>query len=160
MTGNVLSIPGYAVHTPRMNTYADDLKQHRERANLTVRELAAAIDRSTTFITDFELRKKSNPPEPAMMERIAQVLRWPVSDQLQAWGYPLDAAENRANPFARDDPRYAFVETLQRFDLSDEYDAYATVTVAQLLRTLDSERDRFKEDMLRVFRPTRANSGH
>ena len=53
-----------------------------------------------------------------MMERIASALHWPVSDQLQAWGYALDSAENRANPFDRDDPRWHYVETLKRFDLS------------------------------------------
>lgn len=128
-----------------MKLYATELKRRREEAGMTTRRLGDRIDRSSTFITDFELAKKSNPPEPLMMKRLAEVLDWPVIDQLQAWGYPVEGPpQTIANPFDRDDPRYAFVETIKRFDLSDEYDAYVLVAAAQVLKLIDEDRERFR----------------
>jgi transcriptional regulator with XRE-family HTH domain len=84
-----------------MNGYATVLKARREQHKLTVRQLAERIERSTTFITDFELKKKANPPEPEMMRRLAQALNWSVDEQLREWGYELSASEapQRGNPF-------------------------------------------------------------
>ena len=137
---SLLSIVVVANKTERMNGYATALKARREQANLTVRQLSERIERSTTFITDFELRKKSNPPEPEMMERLAAALNWPVVEQLRDWGYAIGDAEQRANPFERDDPRWHYVETLKRFDLTDEYDAFVLVAAAKVLQLIDGDR--------------------
>jgi transcriptional regulator with XRE-family HTH domain len=77
-----------------MNGYATVLKARREQHKLTVRQLAERIERSTTFVTDFELKKKANPPEPEMMRRLAQALNWSVDEQLREWGYELSARKS------------------------------------------------------------------
>lgn len=70
-----------------MNRYAAELKKRREDSGMTVRVLAERVGRSATFIADFENKKKSNPPEPEMMDRLAGVLNWSSAEQLEAWGY-------------------------------------------------------------------------
>jgi Helix-turn-helix. len=123
-----------------MNTYGDELKRRRDAKKWTVREVASLVDRSPTYINDFEIRRKSNPPEPEMMRRLAEVLNWPVVEQLRDWGYAIGDAEQRANPFERDDPRWHYVETLKRFDLTDEYDAFVLVAAAKVLQLIDGDR--------------------
>jgi transcriptional regulator with XRE-family HTH domain len=99
-----------------MNSYANELKARREQARLTAKTLADLIERSQTFVTDFELRKKANPPDPEMMRRLAEVLNWSEDEQLRSWGYTLSGEDDRANPFTLDDPRWHIVEQLRRIE--------------------------------------------
>ena len=102
-----------------MKTYARELKQRREAAGLTTRRLGDRIDRSSSFVTDFELARKSNPPEPEMMRRLADALNWPVADQLRAWGYPVETGPvTLENPFDRNDIRWRVVEAMRALDLT------------------------------------------
>ena len=118
-----------------MNNFASDLKTRREQRRLTVRALGDLIERSPTYIVDFELRKKSNPPEPEMMRRLAKVLNWSEDEQLRAWGYELSSNEDRrGNPFPPNDPRWRIVVKLQRLDIND---AGASFTVKALEQLLD-----------------------
>src|SRR4051794_12722360 len=107
----VLSIRSSWDKLQTMNGYANVLKARREQHKLTVRQLAERIERSTTFITDFELKKKANPPEPEMMRRLAQALNWSVDEQLREWGYELAASDEpqRGNPFPPSDPRWQLI---------------------------------------------------
>src|SRR6478609_4572543 len=103
-----------------MRNYATALKMRRELAHMTVRELSEKIGRSSTFVTDFELKKKANPPEPDMMRRLSQALNWSEDEQLRAWGYELSSTEDRrGNPFPLNDPRWRIVVKLQRLDIND-----------------------------------------
>ena len=101
-----------------MKNYGDELRYRRDRAGLTLRELAQLIDTSPTYVTDFENAKKSNPPEPAAMQRIATALDWPVIDQLAAWGYavggkPAQSAKDDLNPFPAGDRRRRIFEKIE-----------------------------------------------
>lgn len=85
-----MSIVNRSPYNPLMsNVYGEELRRRRDRRELTVRDLGRLIDRSPTFVTDFEINKKSNPPEPEMMSRLESVLGWAVADQLSAWGYQI-----------------------------------------------------------------------
>jgi len=118
-----------------MRNYATALKMRRELAHMTVRELSEKIGRSSTFVTDFELKKKANPPEPDMMRRLSQALNWSEDEQLRAWGYELSSNEDRrGNPFPPNDPRWRIVVKLQRLDIND---AGASFTVKALEQLLD-----------------------
>jgi transcriptional regulator with XRE-family HTH domain len=99
-----------------MKRYAQELKARREAARMTVRQLGEAIGRSNTYVVDFENQKKSNPPEPEPMLRIGEVLGWSVAEQLDAWGYPLDAVP------AHDDqaPVVEFTDRLRRIRWTPE----------------------------------------
>jgi transcriptional regulator with XRE-family HTH domain len=101
-----------------MNDYGRELKRRREVAGMTVRALGDLIERSGTFVTNFELGKTSNPPEPAMMARLAEALRWPVSEQLAAWGYAVESAPQAlVNPFEPGDIRHRIVEEMRAIDM-------------------------------------------
>ena len=140
---SLLSIVVVANKTERMNGYATALKARREQANLTVRQLSERIERSTTFITDFELRKKSNPPEPEMMERLAAALNWPVVEQLRDWGYAIGDAEQRANPFERSDPRWQLVEKLKQVDIEAIGATFTLKALGELLSLYTNDPDLF-----------------
>ena len=121
--------------------YAKELKTRREAAGLTVRALGDLIGRSGTFVTDFELRKKSNPPDPETMRRLEDALGWAVSDQLRAWGYPLpDAPLSLVNPFDRDDMRFRVVEELKALDLNGPDAAFLRMYLRLKLRDLNDFR--------------------
>ena len=126
-----------------MRGYAAALKMRREHAKLTVRELSGLIGRSTTFVTDFELRKKSNPPEPDMMRRLAQVLNWSEDEQLRAWGYQLGGDEQRGNPFPLDDPRWPLVEKVKLLSVGDPGADFTIKALGQLLDLYLNETELF-----------------
>jgi transcriptional regulator with XRE-family HTH domain len=130
-----------------MNNFASDLKTRREQARLTVRALGDLIERSPTYIVDFELRKKSNPPEPEMMRRLAKVLNWSEDEQLRSWGYELSASEaaNRANPFPPSDPRWQLIVKLQRIDIKDPGADFVVKAMGQLLDLYLTEEELFVE---------------
>lgn len=101
-----------------MNSYGRELKRRRDAASMTVRALGDLIERSGTFVTNFELGRASNPPEPEMMRRLAEALDWPVSEQLRAWGYAVDAAPVAlVNPFPPEDIRWKLVEAMKQIPL-------------------------------------------
>jgi transcriptional regulator with XRE-family HTH domain len=146
-----------------MNSYAVELKLRREREKMTVRDLAAAIDRSTTFVTDFELRKKSNPPEPEMMRRLGEALRWSVDEQLQAWGYELSLPASSTvdptpafpdtNPFPLNDLRWKIVVKMQRLDVHDPGADFTIKAIDKLLDLYLTEDELFVGPMGNASNP-------
>lgn len=104
-----------------MKNYGAELRYRRDRAGLTLRDLAQLIETSPTYVTDFENAKKSNPPDPIAMQRIATVLDWPVIDQIAAWGYQINTTPQNApperNPFPVGDRRH---ELFDKIDWSDD----------------------------------------
>ena len=120
-----------------MKHYGDELRYRRGRASLTIRDLAQLIDTSPTYVTDFENAKKSNPPDPPTMQRIAAALNWPVSDQLSAWGY-ADRGQptgSPGNPFPSGDRRRDL------FDAIDWDNEHLLVLLDELLTFLHRSRD-------------------
>jgi transcriptional regulator with XRE-family HTH domain len=129
-----------------MNSYAHELKARREQARLTAKTLAERIERSQTFVTDFELKKKANPPEPEMMRRLAQVLNWSEDEQLRAWGYELGKEQaNRGNPFPPSDPRWTLIIKLQRIDIKEPGADFVVKAMGQLLDLYLTEEELFIE---------------
>lgn len=120
-----------------MKHYGDELRYRRGRASLTIRELAQRIDTSPTYVTDFENAKKSNPPDPPTMHRIAEALNWPVPDQLSAWGYATrpHPAGSPGNPFPPGDRRRDV------FDAIDWENDQLLVLIDDLLAYLGRNRD-------------------
>lgn len=132
-----MSIVLERLHNGDMKTYATELKRRREAAGMTVRVLGDRIDRSATFVTDFELARKSNPPEPQVMTAFANVLGWPVSDQLRAWGYAIEGPPQAlVNPFHRDDIRFRVVEAMKALDMSGPDGPFLTMFFRLKLRDL------------------------
>ncbi len=99
-----------------MKDFGIALRQKREAKGLTVRGLGQLIDRSPTYVNDFEIAKKAYPPDPEMVRRLADALDWPVAEQLMALGY-LDRGDSLVgNPFEVTDPRWKIVEALRDND--------------------------------------------
>jgi transcriptional regulator with XRE-family HTH domain len=119
------------------NVYGAELKKRRDDKRLTTRELGDRIDRSPTFITDFEIGRKSNPPEPEIMLRLDDVLGWPVIDQLSAWGYKVtdDPPVVRANPFEQFDLRWHVVEAMRGIDIDYEENEWLLQMMLRQLRS-------------------------
>lgn len=115
-----------------MKRYGQELKQRRELADLTTRQLGDLLGKSGTYVTDLENAKKSNVPDPDAMLLIEQVLHWPVPDQLTAWGYISSMelaipASGITNPFPRGDRRH------QLFDKIDWENDYMLAIIDDLL---------------------------
>jgi hypothetical protein len=112
--------------------------------------LAERIERSQTFVTDFELKKKANPPEPEMMRRLAQVLNWSEDEQLRSWGYELSASEaaNRgATRSRRAIPAGTLIVKLQRIDIKEPGADFVVKAMGQLLDLYLTEEELFIEPM-------------
>lgn len=110
-----------------MLRYAEELKRKRQIAGLTLRQLASQVDRSPTLLNDFELGRKSNPPDPDLMASIAAALDWPERSQLEYWGYDMGTQEGVELTPAQAD----LIETVKRRKISD-------LTAMTLMATLNA----------------------
>lgn len=121
------------------------IRAARETKKLTIDEVARALGRPLSWLSNLETGRTKNLPEPYQFRQLAALLDVPVPTLLEAAGYlqPSDRAENHANPFERSDPRWHYVETLKRFDLSRPEHAGILVAVAQLMQLLDAPPETF-----------------
>lgn len=118
------------------------LRQARDQRGWTLEYVAGRMRRPLSWYSTLETGRKKGLPEPFELRQIGEILGLSMPELLEAAGYlsPDDLNEPRANPFERDDPRWQYVETLKRFDLTDEYDAFVLVAAAQLLQMIDGDR--------------------
>ena len=111
----------------------------------TLDYVSRQIGRPGTWLSNLETGKTKGLPEPSELRRLADILGLTMIEVMQAAGFliPDDLAQERINPFDMSDPRWHYVETLKRFDLSRPEHAGILVAVAQLLQLLDAPPETF-----------------
>lgn len=116
----VLSIPALMRDHPGMSNLGCYIRKHREALNLRQEAVADEIGRNQSWYSRLENGDLRSMPEPETLRALADVLKVLPADLLQAAGYLTreDREHVHVNPFDKDDPRWALVETLKGYDLT------------------------------------------
>lgn len=98
------------------------VRRTREDKGWTLDYMGRLIGRPQTWVSNLEVGRKKNLPEPEELRALARVLDVSVDDMLTAAGYlkASDRQRDVANPFERTDPRWRVVEALKQLDLGND----------------------------------------
>lgn len=67
------------------------ISEERARRGMLQRDLAAKLDKASSWVSNLENGKLASPPDAETMRRIEEVLGIPEEDVLRAFGYLKDA---------------------------------------------------------------------
>lgn len=70
-----------------MMNFSKYMKELREARNLSLRDAAKLANVSNAYLSLIETGKRSNPPSPKILQKLAQVYRVPYSDLMIEAGY-------------------------------------------------------------------------